>query len=337
MTRRRLFTWRKALVWGRGSATATRRADPKARPCYPWVSTIRSPGTKGVRPQGRRARKQGIPRRPGQRLERSGQLTERDPLPRQRRPDSGPSTVGPSGARAWPEQVPGASRPRPASTPARAARQPAGLTKRGGSRPAAPRGSRTAAGDCPRPRRLRPRLSRRTSSPAGAPHLPRAPRSHRPPAALPPPPPAPGPSPPLRLPPQPAPPAPGSASRPRPLGASTSGQARTGKAALQNGPVAGLLSPEFRSRSVPEPGRGRSGERQPWSRFREGAATALLSKPPARVLLSAPCWREEDSAAGRAPGLPERNGWEVRTLDPPSPGACAHPPLGPPLPRLSLS
>lgn len=266
MTRRRLFTWRRALVWGRGSVAATRRADPKARPCYPGVSTIRPPGTKGERPQGRRARKQGIPRRPGQRLERSGQLTECDPLPRQGRPDSGPSTVGPLGTHAWPEQVPGASRPRPASAPARAARQPAGLTKRRGSRPAAPRGCRTAAGDCPRPRRLRPRLSCRMSSPPAAPHLPRAPRSHRPPAALPPPPPpAPGPSPPLRLPPQPAPPAPGSASRPRPLGASTSGQAWTGKAALQNGPVAGVLSRELRPGSFPEPGRGRSGERQPWS------------------------------------------------------------------------
>lgn len=66
-------------------------------------------------------------------------------------------------------------------------------------------------------------------------------------------------------------------------------------------------------------------------------ATALHSKPPARVLLSAPCWREEDSAAGRAPGLPERNGWEVRTLDPPPPGACAQPLLGLPLLRPSLS
>lgn len=150
MTRRRLFTWRRALVWGRGSVAATRRADP-TRPSYPGVSTTRPPGAKGERPQGRRARKQRIPRRPGQRLERSGQLTERDPLPRQGRPDSGPSTVGPSGPHASPEQVPGASRPRPASAPARAARQPAGLTKRGGSRPAAPRGSRTAAGDCPGP------------------------------------------------------------------------------------------------------------------------------------------------------------------------------------------
>lgn len=106
MTRRRLFTWRKALVWGRGSVAATRRADPMARLCYPGVSTIRPPGTKGERPDGRRARKRGIPKRPGQRLEHSGQLTERDPLPRQKRPDTGPSTVGPSGARAWPEQVP---------------------------------------------------------------------------------------------------------------------------------------------------------------------------------------------------------------------------------------
>lgn len=109
--------------------------------------------------------------------------------------------------------------------------RPAGLTRRGGARPAAPRGSRTAAMGCPRPRRLLRLLASRPPPPAGAPHLPRAPRSHLPPAAPPPPPPAPGPSPPLRLPPQPAPPAPGSASRPRPLGASASGQARTGAVA----------------------------------------------------------------------------------------------------------
>lgn len=118
-------------------------------------------------------------------------------------------------------------------------RRPAGLTRRGGARPAAPRGSRTAVEGCPSPRLLRRLLARRPPPPAGAPHLPRAPRSHRPPAAPPPPPPAPGPSPPLRLPPQPAPPAPGSASRPRPLEASASGQARAGAVALRDEPLAG--------------------------------------------------------------------------------------------------
>ena len=43
-----------------------------------------------------------------------GQLAEFDPQHRKQLPDTGgQSRVRPSGARAWPEQVPGASRPRP--------------------------------------------------------------------------------------------------------------------------------------------------------------------------------------------------------------------------------
>lgn len=293
---------------GQGLGCSHQQGQPRRSALLPRGFNHPASHTKGERAQERRARKQGIPRRPSQRLESSGQLAERDPLPCQRHPDSGTSTVGPSGAHAWTEQVPWASRPRPASAPARAADRPVGLTRRGGSRPTAPRGSRTAAGGCLRPRRLRPRLARRPPPLARAPHLPRAPRSHRLPAALPPPPPAPGPSPPLRLPPQPSPPAPGSASQPRPLGASASGQARTGSVALRSGLLAGAPGPGSRLRRVPEPRRGRLGERQPWSRLREGVTTAPLSKPPARGLFGAPCWREEGSAAGRTPGLLERNG-----------------------------
>ncbi|XP_039085502.1 basic salivary proline-rich protein 2-like [Hyaena hyaena] len=159
----------------------------------------------------------------------------------------------------------------------------------------------------PQARRLRPRLARRPPPPPAAPHLPRAPRSHRPPAAPPPPPPAPGPSPPLRLPPQPAPPAPGSASRPRPLGASASGQARTGEVALWDGPPSGGSGgsdPAPGARIPPRPRPGASPRAWSWRPLRKGAAAVLrptTSRPqsPRRPLLAGGGLR-----SGARPGAP---------------------------------
>lgn len=266
---------------------------------------------KGGAPPGPRGPEAGDPETPGRRLGSPGQLAERCPQTRQQRPDSGAKQGWPLGGarrtRAGAQSVrtpPGlGSNPHHPPT-----RRPAGLTRRGGSRPAAPRGNRTAARGCHRLRWLRPRLARRPPPPAGAPHLRRAPRSHRPPAAPPPPPPAPGPSPPLRLPPQPAPPAPGSASRPRPLSAGTSGQARTGVLATRDWPLSGTPSPGSRSGCVRESRRGRMGERQPWSRLREGAAAGpriTASRPPSPRL---PLLAGGGLLRGARPGLPERNG-----------------------------
>ncbi|CAK7291679.1 hypothetical protein VULLAG_LOCUS2036 [Vulpes lagopus] len=318
-------------------------AGPTPRPGQALQGTQPSslPVQRGKRRWGRGARKQGVPRRPGRRLGSPGQPAERDPRPLRRRPDPGPSTLGPSAARAWPEQVPGPPGPpdpaRPRSSPRRPpTRRPAGLTRRGGARPAAPRGSRTAAEGCPRPRRPRRPHARRPPPPTGAPHLPRAPRSHRPPAAPPPPPPpppAPGPSPPLRLPPQPAPPAPGSGSRTRPLGASASGQARTGAVALWDWPVAGPPGPGSRLGRASEPRRGHVGERRPRSGLREGAAAAAAAAAALRPKASSPPSRRRPLLAGGGlrsgarPGCPrEESGAQDPRPATAGGGVCLRPP-----------
>lgn len=123
------------------------------------------------------------------------------------------------------------------------ARPAPALTRQRLARPASPTRSRTAAP---------PAVPTLPPPPAThQPHLGRAPRSHRPPAAPPPPPPpAPGPSPPLPLPPLPAPPAPGSASRPRPLSARASGQARS--RAVVTGPSLFAAEPWIPGRAADE-------------------------------------------------------------------------------------
>lgn len=178
----------------------TRREPEAAAPGQPLADHPPTPkpglalrGQRSLRPLGTGGRAS----RPGRRLEGCRAAA---PV----RHPSGPSAWPPAGARA--------SGPRPAGPGTdQAASRPSRRTH-GGGRTAAPRAARTLP---PLPA-------------ARQPHLGRAPRSHRPPAAPPPPPPpAPGPSPPLPQPPLPAPPAPGSASRPRPLGARASGQTRT--------------------------------------------------------------------------------------------------------------
>lgn len=63
-----------------------------------------------------------------------------------------------------------------------------------------------------------------------------------------------------------------------------------------------------------------------------GSGGAQRSSPPPaaprRPLLAGGALR-----GGTRSGLPGCNGWEVRTLDAPPPGACAHPRPSPPLPR----
>lgn len=286
---------RKAEAWGQSSA------NPAARPGYPGFSSTRPPRTKGERPRGRRARKRGIPRRPGGGWRAQGSWPRATPqplgsgrapwAPRGRAP-------GPAGARA--------SRLRPASARARAAlpptRRPAGLTRRGGSRPAAPTGAGQGPGTVPSParsdeprpppavpgRRASPAASAALTSPArGAPSAAAAAGARPVPAA------------PAAA--QPAPPAPGSASRARPLGAGASGQARTEKEGRRWGPLAGAPGPGLRPAPVPEPRRGGLGARQTRPQLREGAAApgAPHLRPP---LLGAPCWREAGSAAERARG-----------------------------------
>ncbi|CAD7667997.1 unnamed protein product [Nyctereutes procyonoides] len=83
------------------------------------------------------------------------------------------ATLGPTGGArtrgrallAPPRRAPGQSRcpglPTPPGLGCSPRRPPAGLTRRGGARPAAPRGSRTAAEGCPRPRRPRRPHARR--------------------------------------------------------------------------------------------------------------------------------------------------------------------------------
>lgn len=123
---------------------------------------------KGGAPPGPRGPEAGDSETPGRRLGSPGQLAERCPQTRQQRPDSGAKQGWPLGGarrtRAGAQSVP--TPPGLGSNPHHPpTRRPAGLTRRGGSRPAAPRGNRTAARGCHRPRWLRPRLARRPPPP----------------------------------------------------------------------------------------------------------------------------------------------------------------------------
>lgn len=240
-----------------------------------------------------------------------GQLAECDPQHRKQRPDTGDqSRVGPSGARAWPEQVPGASRPRPASAPARATRPPAGLTRRGGSSPAAPRASRTAARDCLRPRRLCPRLSccplppLRRASPAESAAL-TSPARGAPSAAA-------------GARPVPAAPAAARARAPRPRKRFPAPPPRRRRfrasAASGAGDAVGAFLRDSGSRippgPLPEPRCGRMGELQPRSRLRERTwGWQLLGpRPPHPPSPQRPLLAGGGLLRGARPGLPERNG-----------------------------
>ncbi|KAM7238443.1 hypothetical protein CapIbe_009963, partial [Capra ibex] len=181
---------------------------------------------------------------------------------------------------------------------------PGAKAGRGGSSPAAPRASRTAARDCLRPRRLCPRLSccplppLRRASPAESAAL-TSPARGAPSAAA-----GARPVPAARLPPQPAPPAPGSASRPRPLGAGASGQARSRVLGTRSGPLSGTLG------AVSRLGRFRSLAADEWASCSfgpdsgrgPGDGSSSDRDLPTRLLHSAPCWLEAGCSAGRAPG-----------------------------------
>lgn len=223
------------LEKGGGVGQGLRCGHQQGRPRGParLSRTLTQPAClyKGGAPPGARGPEIGDPETPGAEAGEPGQSAERDPRPCQRRLDSrtqhgwplGSARLARAGARG-PRPRPASLQPAPPAHPlARRTDQARRLPPRRSQRE--PDSARGLPGVLPAPSAPRP------PPPAGAPHLPRAPRSHRPlaaPSPPPPPPPAPGPSPPLRLPPQPASPAPGSASQSRPLGASASGQALTG-------------------------------------------------------------------------------------------------------------
>ncbi|XP_033047263.1 translation initiation factor IF-2-like [Trachypithecus francoisi] len=132
--------------WFRGSHPKGR---PPARPALQGTQpSDLPPRTKGRAPKAR-GPEAGDPKTP--------RVEAGEPRAAARaRPSAGPAAPGLKTEHSWPlgdaRLTPAGARasgPRPASAPARAGRQPAGLTRHEGSRPAAPRGSRTAARGLP--------------------------------------------------------------------------------------------------------------------------------------------------------------------------------------------